>query len=189
MKKIRSYPNRVRRGGVAASPVFCGGSSGLFLRHHSAKSWHGSVKMIVARVSFLRNAFRTVQELHPWQGCRKCDYPANTDNNVVSSVRSRTNKVEERRKLNLLFLPNQHPNRSPLESIILAESVLEKAEIGGRDIVRMAHKQRKDRWLCCNLGHEGRLGDLRRFAFSHRQRVGGENLLKELVQCSGRDPF
>ena len=93
------------------------------------------------------------------------------------------------RKLNQLFLPNQHANRGSLESIFLAELVFEKAEIGGRDIVRMTDKQRKDRWLCRDLGHEGRFGDLRRFAFAHRQGVGGEDLLEELVQRSGRDPF
>jgi hypothetical protein len=37
------------------------------------------------------------------RGFRKCDYPANTDNNVESSAGFRTNKVEERRKLNLYF--------------------------------------------------------------------------------------
>ena len=104
-------------------------------------------------------------------------------------ARLRTKTVLWWRKLNQLFLPNQHANRGALESILLAELVLEKAEIGGRDIVRMADKQCKNRWLCCDLGHEGRLGDLRRFAFAHRQGVGGENFLEELVQRSGRDPF
>ena len=93
------------------------------------------------------------------------------------------------RKLNQLFFSNQHANRSSLESIFLAELVFEKAEVGGRDIVRVTDKQRKDRRLCCDLCHEGRFCDLRRFAFTYRQGVGGEDLLEELVQRSGRDPF
>ena len=52
---------------------------------------------------------------------------------------------------NPLFLPNQHANRGSLESILLAELVLEKAEVGRRDIVRVTDKQRKDRWLCRDL--------------------------------------
>ena len=82
---------------------------------------------------------------------------------------------------NPLFLPNQHADRGSLESIFFADLVLEKAEVGRRDIVRVTDKQRKDRWLCRHLGHEGRLGDLRRFAFAYRQGVGGENFLKELI--------
>ena len=91
--------------------------------------------------------------------------------------------------MNRLFLSNQHANRGSLESILLAELVLEKAEVGRRDIVRVTDKQRKDRWLCRHLGHKGRFGDLRWFAFAHRQGVGGEDFLEELVQRSGRDPF
>ena len=101
----------------------------------------------------------------------------------------RTKTVMWWQKLNQLFLANQHANRGSLESIFLAKLILEKAEIGGRDIVRVTDKQGKDRRLCCDLGHEGRFGDLRRFAFAHRQGVGGEDFLEELVQCSGRDPL
>src|SRR5688572_122895 len=113
--------------------------------------------------------------------CRKRDYLANTEYNVTRNSNVRTKMVSEWRKLNQLLLPNQHANRSSLESILLAELILEKAEVRGRDIVRVTNKQRKDRWLCCDLGHEGRFGDLRRFAFAYRQGMGGENLLKELI--------
>ena len=143
----------------------------------------------MARASFRRNGLRTLQELHRSDRCRKRDYPANTDHNVTPLAQLRTKTLLQWRKLNQLFLSNQHANRSSLESIFLAELVFEKAEVGGRDIVRMADKQRKDRWLCRDLGHEGRLGDLRWFAFPYRQRVGGEDFLEELVQRSGRDPF
>ena len=81
-----------------------------------------------------------MQELHRRARCRKLVYPANTDHNVALRTRSCTNRVEERRKLNQLFLSNQHANRGSLESIILAELVLEKTEIGGRDIVRVTDK-------------------------------------------------
>src|SRR4026208_246015 len=84
-----------------------------------------------------------------------------------------TKMVLSWQKLNKLFFADQHTNRSSLESIFLAELVFEKTEIGGRDVVRMADKQRKDRGLCRDLSHEGRLGDLRRFAFPPRQGVGG----------------
>ena len=143
----------------------------------------------MARASFRRNGLRTVQELHRSYGCRKRDFPTNIDHNVTPWARLRTKTVLQWQKLNQLFLPNQHANRGSLESILLAELVLEKAEIGGRDIVRVTDKQRKDRWLCRDLSYEGGLGDLRRFTFPHRQGVGGEDLLEELVQCSGRDPF
>ena len=143
----------------------------------------------MARASFRRNGLRTLQELHRSDRCRKRDYPANTDHNVTPWAGLRTKTVFQWRKLNQLFLSNQHANRSSLEPVFLAELIFEKAEIGGRDIVRVTDKQRKDWRLCCNLGHEGRFGDLRRFAFAHRQGVGGEDFLEELVQCSGRDPF
>lgn len=96
--------------------------------------------MIVARASFRRNGLRTAQELHRSDGCRKRDYPANIDHNVTPWARLRTKTVLQWQKLNQLFLPNQHANRGSLESILLAELVLEKAEVGGRDIVRMADK-------------------------------------------------
>src|SRR6267378_4350531 len=98
--------------------------------------------MIVARMSFRGNALRPVQELHPWQGCRKRDYPANTEHNVTTRIRLRTKMVSWWRKLNRLLLPNQHANRGSLESIFLAELVFEKAEVGRRDIVRVTDKQR-----------------------------------------------
>src|SRR5437773_11687360 len=71
------------REGVVASHLYLGGPSPLIWRHHSAESWLGSAEMIVARMSFRGNALRTVQELHPWQECRKRDYPANTEHNVT----------------------------------------------------------------------------------------------------------
>ena len=189
MRKTQSCPTRGKREGIVALHLFFGGPSRPILRYHSAESWLGSAEMIVARRSFRGNAFRTVQELHLWQGCRKHEYPANTEHNVTHRIGLRTKMVSWWRKLNWLFLPNQHANRGSLESIFLAELVLEKAEIGGRDIVRMTDKQRKDRWLCRDLSYEGGLGDFRRFTFPHRQGVGGEDLLEKLVQCSGRDPF
>lgn len=82
----------------------------------------------------------TVQELHLWQGCRKRDYPANTDHNVMSGIRQRTKTVSSWRKLNQLLLANQQANGGSLESIFLADLVLEKAEVGGRDVVRVTDK-------------------------------------------------
>ena len=88
-----------------------------------------------------------------------------------------------------LFLSNHYANRGSFESILLAELILEKAQVGGCNIVRVPDKQRKDRRLCRNLGHKGRFGNLRRLAFSHWQRVGRENVLEKFVQGSGRDPL
>ncbi len=93
-------------------------------KREEAGSRLGSSEMIVARVSFRGNALRTVQELHPWQGCRKHDYPANTEHNVTTRTRLRTKTVLWWQKLNYLFLPSQHANRGSLESIFLAELVL-----------------------------------------------------------------
>ena len=158
--------------------------------HQSAESDLGSAELIVAYRSFRENILRVLQELHPNLRCKKDNYPANTDHNASLRGSLRTIRVEERRKLDhALFLSNQYANRGPLESVLLAELVLEETQVGGRDIVRMPDEQSKGRWLCRNLGHEGRFGDLRRFAFSHRQRVGRENFLEKFVQGSGRDPF
>ena len=177
MRKRQSCLSRGKREGSVVLYLFRGGPSRPILSHDAAGNWLGSAEMIVARMSFQGNAFRTVQELHQWQGHRKRDYLANIEYNVTPRTRLRTKTVSWWRKLNRLFFPNQHANRGSLESIFLAELVFEKAEIGGRNIVRVPDKQRKDRWLCRDLGHEGRFGDLRRFAFAHRQGVGGENFL------------
>ena len=91
--------------------------------------------------------------------------------------------------MNQLLFANQHANRGSFESIFLAKSILEKAEIGGGDIVGVPDKQGKDRWFCRDLGHEGRFRDLRRFAFAHREGMGGEDFLEELIQGSSRDPL
>ena len=86
------------------------------------------------------SVLRTVQELHRYAWRKKRLYPANTDHNGALKARSRTNRVEERQKLDRLFLPNQHTNRGSLEPIVLAELVLEKTEVGGSDIVRVSDK-------------------------------------------------
>ena len=167
MRKTRSCRSRGMRGGVVAPHRFLGGLSPVILRHHSGWNRTGSAERIVARASFRRNGLRTLQELHRSNRCRNCDYPANTDHNMTPGARLRTKTVLLWRKLNQLFLSNQYPNGGSLESILFAKLVFEKAEVGGSDIVRVADKQCEDRWLCRDLGHEGRLGDLRRLAFPH----------------------
>src|SRR4029079_18285351 len=181
-RKIQSCRSRWKREGVVASHLFRWGLPPRILRHHSEERGFGSAEMVVAPMSFPRNVFRTVQESHLRRECGRCDFPANTECKVTHRTRLRTKMVLWWRKLNQLFFSNQHANRSSLESIFLAELVFEKAEVGGRDIVRVTDKQRKDRRLRRHLGHKGRFGDLRRFAFTYRQGVGGEDLLEELVQ-------
>ena len=64
MKKTRSCLSRGKREGVVPSRLCLGRLSELILRQYSAGSWLGSDEKIVARVSFLGNGFRTLQELH-----------------------------------------------------------------------------------------------------------------------------
>ncbi len=132
MRKARSCLSRRKRGEVG---VVC-----LVRKQRSEKSRLGSAEMIAALISFRRNGYGTLQELHRSSECRKLDNPACTDYNAMPWARLRTKTVWWWQKLNRLFLANEHTNRGSLESIFLAELVLEKAEVGGGDIVRMTDK-------------------------------------------------
>jgi hypothetical protein len=100
MMKTQSCQTLGKREGIVASHLFLGGPFRPILRYYSAGRWLGSAEMIVARRSFRGNAFRTVQELHLWQRCRKYEYPANTEHNVTPRIGLRTKMVSWWRKLN-----------------------------------------------------------------------------------------
>src|SRR5215510_2345722 len=92
-------------------------------------------------------------------------------------------------KLFELFLPDEDTNRGAGEVIFLSELVLEISQIGRSDVSRMAHKQGEDGRLRGDLGYKGGLGDLSGLPLANRQRMSGQNLLKELIQMSGGNPF
>src|SRR5687768_9304976 len=73
----------------------------------------------------------------------------------------------------LLFFPHEKTERSTRKPIRLTKLVFEKAEVGCRDVIRMADEKGKHRWLDRDLSDERGFGDLRRFSLSYGQGMNG----------------
>ena len=105
--------------------------------------------------------------------------------NTASGYRQTSGGVQRSlvgvQKLFELLLPGEDAKRGAGESILLSESVFEKAQVGGSDVLRMADEQGEDGRLRGDLGDKRGLGDLGGFPFSNGQGVSRQNLLQELV--------
>lgn len=102
----------------------------------------------------------------------------------------RTSKFEcrwEEAQSGCLLLPDHDAERGAGEEVRLAELVLQKFQVCGGDIFRVADEQRKDRWLSGDLGDKGGLRPSCGFVLPSRQRMGGKDLLQPHIQGAGRD--
>ena len=86
-----------------------------------------------------------------------------------------------------LFFPDDKPHGRARKTEGLTDLVLKKAKVRSGDILRVADEERKDRRVDRDLGHERGGRDLRRFPFTGRQGMNGENLLQELIELACRD--